>query len=226
MRTVFSIHLGVVEPHQKWSAVLCPVDHTWIGFLKDTPEKETLTVSSEACLEFENARGLGCRSRVRKGYTVLETALEINPNAPRREYLIPSSRRKDKGAAEDHRGSVRRLVKGDSISMGLDGYLKVEEPLPQAQPLMSWKPCSAWEFKETRNILNDRVLKRPRSLSHWELMDEPSFSTKPIPIHIISENLIDHSRQIKSEPAKGYGVDSVFSNISNRPNKRAWHPAT
>ncbi|KAI9870304.1 MAG: hypothetical protein M1830_004420, partial [Pleopsidium flavum] len=70
-------------PRQEWSAVLHPADHTWIGFLKDTPEKGTLVISSESCLEFEIGGGVGCRTIGNKGYTVLETCLEINPKGRR-----------------------------------------------------------------------------------------------------------------------------------------------
>ncbi|MCJ1367566.1 hypothetical protein MMC16_006700 [Acarospora aff. strigata] len=208
-----------VGPRQEWTAMLHPVDHTWIGFLKDSPEKGTFSVSSETCLDFQYAGGLGCRSHGHRGHTVLETALEINPAAPRPEKLSKRPRSKDKGAVEEYRWSVSGLERGDKLSTGTEGTLYVEKPLAQAQLLMTWKPSSPWKLKDSRDRLDKRVFKRLPSPHHWELLEKPSFDCKPIPIHIISENWIDHSPHATPTPPEGQdGVCQCTSPQGTREN--------
>jgi len=151
------------RPRQEWTAVLDSVDHSWIGFLTDTQEKGTFAISAEVCLEFRFAGGLGCRSLGQKGYTVLETALEVNPDAEGPKNLSQRPRRKSNGANTVSRWSVSLLKKGDLFPVRPEGYLRVKQPLPQEQLLMSWKPRPPWQRKEYVDTLNQQVLKRPPS---------------------------------------------------------------
>ena len=209
-----------VGPRQEWTAVLHPVDHTWIAFLVDTPENGTFSVSSETCLEFPFAGGLRCRGFVQKGYTVLQTALEVNPKAEKPENLSKRPRMENNGPSQAFRWSVSRLKKGDLFPVGTDGYLRVEQPLAQAQLLMSWKPRSPWEFREYRDALNQRVLKKPLSPCHWELLHRPTFPIKPIPIHIMSRNRIDHAQQTTSTTGAEPKQDCLFTIRPEAPDKR------
>lgn len=209
-----------IGPRQESMAVLDPIEHTWIPFLTDTPEKGTFAVSAEICLESHFAGGLGCRNLEQKGSTVLETALEVNPEADGPENLHQRPRRKSNGADAGPRWSVSRLEKGDLFPVGPDGYLRVEKPLAQAQLLMSWKPRSPWKFKEPREMLKQRVLKSPPSLYHWELMYRSSTPTEPISVHIMSKNPIDHARQTTSLAGTKHELDDVHSLARESPGRR------
>ena len=85
-------------------------EHSWTGFLRDSPECLTMAIVDDNCLDFNDAEGYGMRcqapllsknsvgtKRSSPGYSVLQTALLINKellNSEGLQYKLPDRKRK------------------------------------------------------------------------------------------------------------------------------------
>ena len=90
------------------------------------------------------------------------------------------------------RWSTTRLQSGDKIDLGETGYLKLVTRLKQVKDMykhtgliMEWAAPTSSRFPakdKAKKIIQDTVLKVPRSKSHWELVKNLPWRTQAVPI--------------------------------------------
>lgn len=166
------------EPAEEWIVTLFKSEHTWTGFLKDSPECLTMAVIDEVCFELHDKAGYGRRCQATRpqengrivkwtpGYPVLQTAILLNESIPNNEGLQLET--------SDSNGqrswNATRLKKGCHFTLGEHGRLTVYVvPSKNMPAIMEWEPVtsSTWqELKDTK--VNGKMLGKNPKEHHQE----------------------------------------------------------
>lgn len=121
---------------------LSPSDHTWVGFLKDSPDCCTMAILEDVCLEINKYAVRRCRKMTEActtTYTVLETKICINENLTTMRKVKPYN---CSTSPFKYRWRVCSLDYGKPLQFGENGRL-LRIPFSENRDkdlLMSWEP--------------------------------------------------------------------------------------
>ncbi|EON65621.1 hypothetical protein W97_04860 [Coniosporium apollinis CBS 100218] len=178
--------LWIPEPYRRIRVKLPQSVHSWTGFLADTESSSTMAVMYDGCLHTDYRDGSTCQARyadVRHSlHTILETALEINPDAK-----IPKELELRRSRHEKHdlpRYSIRNVRRNEKFQIP-HGRLRVVEPFRSTRLVVTWEGGVSKKLHQYADLVVRTISKE--SPPHWELRVDDWCETKPIPLFIKSE---------------------------------------
>ncbi|KAL9117332.1 MAG: hypothetical protein Q9187_006132 [Circinaria calcarea] len=191
------------EAAEEWIVTLFRSEHTWTGFLKDSPECLTMAVMDSACLDLDGIAGQvagygrRCQShRVRHrdgsidrwaaGYPVLQTAIELNEEILKDEGLY-CEKSKDKG----HKRylDISSLKKDYRFVLGDQGYLRVyTRPSPDAPLIMEWEPVDSETWEELKNVNMKEIMLGTKAMKHHREYIRGTWECSPLSILLVSNS--------------------------------------
>ncbi|KAJ9645704.1 hypothetical protein H2199_002743 [Coniosporium tulheliwenetii] len=185
--------LWIPEPYRRIRVKLPQSVHSWTGFLADTESSSTMAVMYDGCLHTDYRDGSTCQARyadVRHSlHTILETALEINPDAK-----IPKELELRRSRLEKHdlpRYSIRNVRRNEKFQLP-HGRLRVVEPFRSTRLVVTWEGGVSKKLHQYAGLVVRTISKD--SPPHWELRVDDWCETKPIPLFIKSEHPFECKR--------------------------------
>lgn len=191
------------EAAEEWIVTLFRSEHTWTGFLKDSPECLTMAVMDSACLDLDGIAGQvagygrRCQShRVRHrdgsidkwaaGYPVLQTAIELNEDMLKDEGLYCE---KSKDKSHKRYLDISSLKKDYRFILGDQGYLRVyTRPSHEAPLIMEWEPVDSETWEELKNVSVKEIMLGTTATKHHREYIRGAWECSPLPILLVSNS--------------------------------------
>ena len=191
------------EAAEEWIVTLFRSEHTWTGFLKDSPECLTMAVMDSACLDLNGIAGQvagygrRCQShRVRHrdgsidrwaaGYPVLQTAIELNEEMLKDEGMYCE---KSKDKTHKRYLDISSLKKDYRFVLGDQGYLRVyTRPSPEAPLIMEWEPVDSETWEELKNVNMKEIMLGTNATKHHREYIRGTWECSPLPILLVSNS--------------------------------------
>ncbi|TEY69518.1 hypothetical protein BOTCAL_0114g00110 [Botryotinia calthae] len=193
-KSLLSLDLDTCKFFEEWVVTLFRSEHTWTGFLEDSEETSTMVVVGKECLDFHDQDGFGrcCfLSAKTKGYSVLQTSLQIN------ESLLSHGSTKLKQEKVDSCKNVwnaHELKRGTTFCLGNHGTLEVISVSSKLCPtVVEWKGVKGGKtvggiLKEVKNVgVNENFLGKGTEKHHKEFI-RGCWEVKPLPVLVMSKS--------------------------------------
>ena len=186
------------EAVEEWIVTLFRSEHTWTGFLQDSPECLTMAIMDTTCLDLDDADGYvrRCQSsrssedgRLVKwtpGYPVLQTSMLLNEQVLKNEGL---EYQKHKNRGHKRYWDITRVKKNSRFTLGDHGSLTVySSPRKDSPLIMEWDPVDNKTWQEVKNSdLNETILGKNVERHHQEYI-RGAWDANPLPILILSRS--------------------------------------
>ena len=185
-------------PTEEWIVTLFRSEHTWTGFLKDSPECLTMAVMSTACLDFDDVQGFGRRCLApspqkdgstlmwKPGYPVLQTAILLNEDTLKDEGLTCA---KPRPGHKRLYWDTTKLKNGSRFMLGDQGRLTViSAPMCDCPLIAEWEPVKSVKFQELKNVtINEIALGKNEERHHQEYI-RGTWRTSPLDVLLLSKS--------------------------------------
>ena len=184
------------EASEEWIVTVFRSEHTWTGFLQDSPECLTMAVMDSVCLDIDDAAQYArrCQSlrpndkgsfdKWSKGYPVLQTAVLLNKALLKSEGLCIERTKEHR-----ERWNAENLKRNCRFHLGDHGNLRTLSSATKRTPaFMEWEPIISEKWQELKNInVNQDLLGKNHERHHQEYI-RGVWEVDALPVLLLSKS--------------------------------------